>query len=351
MKGMSSSSASALNVLVFGAGAIGGYLGGSLALQGHQVVFLERRHNAPQLRERGLRLDLGDQAQTLKDFGVVTSLEEALAFAPFDVALFALKSYDTAEAVQAIAPHAAALPLFLCLQNGVDNEAALAAVLGEDKVIAGTVTTAVAKEAPGQLRLERLRGVGLDARHPLSPRLFAALREAGLRPRLYANAPALKWSKLLTNILVNASCALMDWSPAQVLADSRLFAIEIRQLREALAVMRALGLPVVDVPGTPVRALAAAARLPLPLCRLLARGAISRGRGGKMPSLHIDLYSGRGRSEVGWLNGAVARTAERLGIATPVNAFLAQTLSQLLPQPSQNPYKNNPQAYLEALLD
>ncbi|MCW5878317.1 MAG: 2-dehydropantoate 2-reductase [Anaerolineales bacterium] len=346
------SPANPLNLLVFGAGAIGGYLGGSLALQGHQVVFLERRHNALLLRERGLRLDLGAQAQTLKDFGVVTSVEEALAFAPFDVALFALKSYDTAEALKSIQPHATALPPFLCLQNGVDNEPALAAVLGEDKVIAGTVTTAVAKDAPGQLRLERLRGVGLHGGHPLSPRLFAALAEAGLRPRLYANASALKWSKLLTNILVNASCALLDRPPVDVLADGRLFAVEIRQLREALAVMRALGVRVVDVPGTPVRALAAAARLPLPLSRLLLRGAVSRGRGGKMPSLHIDLYNGRGRSEVAWLNGAVARTGERLGIATPVNAFLSQTLSQLLlDNPAHNPYKNNPQAYLDAIPD
>ena len=47
-----------LNVLTFGAGAIGTYIGGSLALAGHQVVFLERPAKVDELRARGLRLDL-----------------------------------------------------------------------------------------------------------------------------------------------------------------------------------------------------------------------------------------------------------------------------------------------------
>jgi 2-dehydropantoate 2-reductase len=58
--------------------------------------------------------------------------------------------------------------------------------------------------------------------------------------------------------------------------------------------------------------------------------AVGRGRGGKMPSLHIDLHSGRGRSEVGWLNGAVLRHGEALGVDTPVNRVLYATLSGLM---------------------
>ncbi len=47
-----------LKVLSFGAGAIGTYIGGSLALAGHQVVFVEQPKVVEELRERGLRLDL-----------------------------------------------------------------------------------------------------------------------------------------------------------------------------------------------------------------------------------------------------------------------------------------------------
>ncbi len=336
-----------LNILVFGAGAIGGYLGGSLALQGHRVVFLERAHNAPVLQEQGLHLQLGEHSHHLKP-EVVTSIEQALAHTSFDVALFALKSYDTEGALQPLRPHVAKLPPILCLQNGVENEAALAAVLGADRVIAGTVTTAVAKDGPGRIRLERLRGVGIANTQPLAATLADAMNAAGLNARLYENAAAMKWSKLLTNLLTNASCAILDMSPAQVMADSALFRMEMRQLREALAVMRTLKLPVVDLPGTPVRALAFGAGLPAALARPLMARAVGRGRGGKMPSLHIDLHNGRGRSEVGWLNGAVVRAGQRAGVPTPVNSFLFNTLSALV-QGKSNRFQHDPKAFLAAL--
>jgi 2-dehydropantoate 2-reductase len=48
-----------------------------------------------------------------------------------------------------------------------------------------------------------------------------------------------------------------------------------------------------------------------------------------MPSFHIDLYAGRKQSEVEFLNGAIVRAAERLGIETPVNRVLTETLMAL----------------------
>ena len=346
-----------LSILVFGAGAIGGYLGGSLALQGHRVVFLERPYNALILRERGLHLHLGENRHHVYPVEVVASIEEALQASTFnvqqpslDLALFALKSYDTAAAIDSLKPFTAQLPPFLCLQNGVENEAALGAVLGAGQVIAGTVTTAVAKDGPGQIRLERLRGVGLVAGHPISDRIAGAMNAAGLNARLYADAAAMKWSKLLTNLLTNASCAILDLSPADVMAHPGLFAIEMRQLREALAVMRALGLEVVDLPGTPVRALALGTRLPAALARPLMAQAVGRGRGGKMPSLHIDLYGGKGRSEVDWLNGAVVRAGQQLGLNTPVNQFLNEILLGLVAsREKQNPFPRDLAAFIKAI--
>lgn len=341
-----------LSLLVFGAGAIGGYIGGCLILKGHRVVFLEREHNAPTLRERGLRLTLADQTHNLASIEVVTSIEEALAGPHFDAALFALKSYDTAAALDSLKSFADQLPPFLCLQNGVDNETALAAVLGDDKVIAGSVTTSIGKQTLGEIALQRKRGIGLSARHPLSQRLAAAMEQADLNPRLYANADEMKWSKLLTNLLANASCAILDMSPIEILSHPGLFEIEMGQLREALAVMKANGLHVVDLPGTPIRALAfAAQRLPLSIARPLLVRIAGRGRGAKMPSLHIDLNnSKRGKSEVSWLNGAVSRWGEAVEISTPVNDFLHDTLAALVRDPKQKKqFQKKPQNLIDAL--
>lgn len=328
------------NFLVFGAGAIGTYIGGSLALTGQRVVFVERPEAADELRRRGLRLNLNGQEQSLPGPQVRASLDEALALGPFDAAIFALKSFDTQAALEVMRPFAAQMPPILCLQNGVENEAAIAAVLGPERVIAGTVTSAVGRRAIGDIVLERLRGMGVAAQafpgavgNPTGGEPAAGiqpiLEAARLNCKLYPQAADMKWSKLLTNLVGNATAAILNLTPAEVFGHPGLYQLEIAQLREALAVMQAQEIQVVDLPATPVRMLALGARLPLSLSRPLMARAVGGGRGAKMPSFHIDLYAGRGQSEVDWLNGAIVRAGERLNLPTPANRLLNETLLAL----------------------
>ena len=327
-----------LNVLVFGAGAIGTYIGGSLALTGHQLVFMEQPKVVDDLRERGLRLDLTlDERRKTKDvsridaasFRIVSTLEDAIRYGPFDVALFALKSFDTPAALEGMRPYADKMPPILCLSNGVSNEPAIAEVLGNDKVIYGTVTTAIGRRGAGDIVLERLRGVGVAKGHPLSEKLHSAFDKAYLNSRLYENAAAMKWSKMLTNLIANPTSAILDMTAGEVFANRDLYKLEIEMLRECLAVMKAQNIEAVDLPGTPVRALAFATRLPLWLSKPLLSRAAGAGRGAKMPSFHIDLHNGRGKSEVDYLHGAVVRAGEQFNVPTPVNKLLTETLLAL----------------------
>jgi 2-dehydropantoate 2-reductase len=240
----------------------------------------------------------------------------------------------------------------LCLQNGVENEARLAAALGEQGVIAGTVTSAIGRRAAGDIFLERLRGVGVAAGHSLSKRLSAALNDAGLNARLFPSAAEMKWSKLLTNLLANATSAILDMTPAEVFAHPSLYRLEIEGLREALRVMKAQSLKVVDLPGTPVRLLALGALLPNFLSKPLMQRSVGKGRGAKMPSFHIDLYAGRGKSEVDYLNGAVVRFGERLGVPTPVNRLLCETLLALTEgKIPMEAFRHKPERLLDKLGD
>ncbi|MEW5941549.1 MAG: ketopantoate reductase C-terminal domain-containing protein, partial [Chloroflexota bacterium] len=213
--------------------------------------------------------------------------------------------------------------------NGVDNEPAIAAVLGPDKVVYGTVTTAIGRRAAGDIVLEKLRGIGIAEGHPLSAKLVSAFNAAYLNAQLFPDAAAMKWSKMLTNLIANPTSAILDMTAAQVFANKKLYKLEIEMLRECMAVMDAQGIEEVDLPKTPVRALTMATELPLWLSRPLLRRAAGSGRGAKMPSFHIDLHSGRGKSEVDYLHGAVVRAGEKFGIATPVNKLLTETLLAL----------------------
>lgn len=49
-----------------------------------------------------------------------------------------------------------------------------------------------------------------------------------------------------------------------------------------------------------------------------------------MPSLYLDLNAGKSKSEIQWLNGAVVRQGKSLGIQTPINAMLTDTLQDLV---------------------
>ena len=321
-----------LNILTFGAGAIGTYVGGSLALLGHRVVFLEVEPLVPVIRERGMSLEINGINQVVPNLTVVSTLGECLQIVggTYDLAIFALKSYDTDSALASIRPYVEQMPPFLCLQNGVENEDKLAEVLGEARIIPASVTSAVGRRAIGSVVLERLRGIAIASDHPRSAFYLDLLNQAGLNARTCDNPRSMKWSKMLTNLLGNASSAILGMPPGDIFRNPGLYQLEMGQLREALSVMQALKLKVVDLPGTPVRMLAfIASRLPDPLSRVILPQFIGSGRGGKMPSFYLDLHSGRGHSEVGYLNGAVARFGESMNISTPVNRVLTRVLMGL----------------------
>ena len=319
-----------MRFLFLGAGAIGTYIGGSLAAAGQEVAFVEQPGPAEAIARDGLVVESASGTKVVRDTTLFTDAGAALDAGPWDVAVFALKSFDTAEAVEQLLATGRRLPTILSLQNGVDNEATIADRLGANRVIAGTVTTAIAKPGIGHVVEETHRGVGIALGHGLSTSLIAALDAAGLTAQGFPSAGSMKWSKLLTNLQGSATSAILDLPVSAVFRDPRLHAVETAALRECLAVMRALGLAPVDLPGTPVRLLAfAVERLPRFVTRPIFTRLLGGSRGHKMPSLHIDLHAGRHRSEVGFLHGAVVRHGAAVGVPTPVNAVLTSVLEGL----------------------
>jgi 2-dehydropantoate 2-reductase len=94
--------------------------------------------------------------------------------------------------------------------------------------------------------------------------------------------------------------------------------------------MKRLGITPVNLPRYPAAQLALAMqRMPAPLLDPLLRHLIAGGRGGKSPSLLLDLAHGNRRSEGEFLYGAVARAAEQAGLDAPINRALWETLRSL----------------------
>ncbi len=334
-----------MRVLVVGAGAVGSFLGWAVAAGGGDVTLVRRGQPATQ----GVPLTVTRPDGT--DSGVSVAVVPApSAVAPPDLVIVAVRQYDLADALESVTG-LSGVPV-LTAQNGFGAEDAAVALLPDRPLLAASVTASLEREAEGGVRWLRRGGVGLaSVREGAATQdaLATVLRTAGVPVTVHGNASAMKWSKVVANLVGNATSGLLDRSPGEIYADPRLFAVERDQLREALAVMRASRLTPVSLPGAPVPLLALAAALPAPLSRFARRRVVGSARGGKDPSLRGAVKLG-GRTEVGWLNGAVATAGARRDVPTPVNAALARLVDEAAADPERRAwFAGRPDRLLEAL--
>src|SRR6202158_3460525 len=136
-----------MKILVMGAGAIGAYFGARLQQAGEQVIFCARGKNLRALADRGLEFK-----SYAGDFSLaVTATADPRDFAPYDLILFRVKSYDTTVAARTLEGCLNPGGAILTLQNGVENELLLAEVFGRHAVVGGNARVGAALVAPGRI--------------------------------------------------------------------------------------------------------------------------------------------------------------------------------------------------------
>jgi 2-dehydropantoate 2-reductase len=237
----------------------------------------------------------------------------------------------------------------LSLQNGVGNEEILTEILPQQSILAGSITLPVTVPQVGTIAVSKDKG-GITLA-PVSPGaeladVAKALRQAGFTVATHADYQSLKWSKLLMNIICNATPAILGMPPAKALSYPEIFDLELGALRETLAVMQAKGIRVIGLPAYPVPILAIVIRwLPYPILQKILKPMIVGGRGDKLPSLLIDMQQGRNQSEINVLNKVIAVTGIQLGIPTPINTSLSQLLNEIIKgEEHWSDYQDNPEA-------
>ncbi|MDB5041896.1 MAG: 2-dehydropantoate 2-reductase [Candidatus Eremiobacteraeota bacterium] len=295
-----------MNVYVVGAGAVGTYLGDLLSGIGNKVTYAPR---------------------SLDDVVPVDA----------DIALVTVKTYDTRSAIETLrrALRDPSRTTIVTPQNGIGNEEAFAAAFGAGAVVSAAMTVPVAMGPNGRGVAASGGGIAFAPVGTTNPNnwLLAMFGAAGLQTLAVRDFRSLKWSKLALNIVANATCAILDVLPERIVREDDIFALEIRAIREVRSTMKALGIPAIDLPRYPVRALLAVATMPTPIARTVLAGRIASARGEKPPSLLLDLRSAKHRTEVEALNGAVARAAREAGLDAPVNAAFGRILSDVAHMP------------------
>ncbi len=324
-----------MKILVYGAGAIGGYIGARLSQNGQDVTLVVREVNAEAINAYGLTV-IEKGSETVAHPNTVSSIPQAFSNnEEYDLIILGMKSYDLFSALDPLIAFCPNPKQILTTQNGIGIENKLVEQFGPDKIIAGSVTLPISKETSSRLKVEKEGGLALAPTTPKQSikewaRLF---KKSNISTSSFKNFESMKWSKALLNIVGNASSAILNRSPKAIYNSEIMFDLEIRMLKEMLKVMEAKKLSVVDLPGYPAKNLSfGVRRMPRGLLKPILSNVVSNGRGDKMPSFHIDLNQGKGKSEVLYHNAAIAKAGQKLNISTPVNAALASVLIKIIRQ-------------------
>lgn len=299
-----------LDLLVVGAGGIGGHQAGILARGGLRVGVVARGDHGAAIAERGLTVI---DPQIEERAAVEVDVSPTLAAAPPAAAVaLATKAGDLAGLVEDLAGYLGRCPAgtpVVTWQNGVahlDASAPLARAL-PDRLVAGSVYIFSHIEGPAVIRVvggPRLYRMGpWDAGLPALARategMAEAWRAAGLSVDAGPDGRRVAWDKLCILACIAGLTSVTGRTVGELLADDEMAETLAGMCGELVAVANADGVPV-DA-GLPQFFLAT------------LRGTDPQGRS----SLHLDLTGGR-RGEIDVLLADPLARAARHGVATPI---------------------------------
>lgn len=302
---------------ILGAGSIGCYIGGMLALASHQPVLVGR----PSMQGRlsgGITLSRHDglmQTAGPESYSFSTSPEQ---LADCDAVLVCVKSPATEDAARILAPLLRDDAIVVSLQNGISNARVLRGAITKNPVLAGMVGFNVAQIGDDRFHCGTDGDITMED-HPRTRQLAALLTAAGVPARTEGDIESVLWGKLLLN-LNNPVNALSGLPLKRQLSRRRYRRVTAAAVREALAAMKAAGISPAKIGKAPPGLMARVLELPDFLFTRIAASML-RIDDDARSSMAEDLERGR-RPEIEWLNGEIVALGRANGVPTPVNEKL-----------------------------
>ena len=309
------------SICIYGAGAIGGWIGARLAAQGAAVSLVARGATLTALQQQGLRLREGESERTYS----VRAVAEPAELGVQDLVVLAVKAPALAEVARHIGPLLGPDTVVLTAMNGVpwwffqgfggalagtrlmtvDPTGAIAAALPAAQVIGAVVHASCSMDAPGVVRHHFGRGLILGepsgAASPRLQALAALLSAAGFEASVSAQIQRDIWYKLWGNMTVNPISALTGATTDLILDDPLLRDFISGVMLEAREIGARLGIPISQQPED--------------------RHAVTRKLGAFKTSMLQDVEAGK-PVELDALVGVVRELGQLTGVATPLTDAL-----------------------------
>ncbi|MGD8353372.1 MAG: ketopantoate reductase family protein [Pseudomonadota bacterium] len=295
-----------MKICILGPGSLGSAFGGIMTEAGLDVYLVgPRTDHLDVMRHKGLTLLEGASERTVK----VKVASDCSEVGPVDLIVVLVKSAYTREAIQDAEPLLGEETLAISLQNGLGNEELLAAFLGEGSVLSGKTYVGGVITEPGRVLVARkgkltqigeLAG-GITER---AKRIGDLFNRGGFQTTVCPEMLPVIWHKLLINVSTGAITAITGLTYGELVLVPEAVRCGIEAVAEAMAVARAAG---VDLKT----------RDPEEVLRAAVEGLPYDFK----TSMLQDVSRGV-KTEIDFINGAVVRLGEELGVETPVNRTL-----------------------------
>ncbi len=297
-----------MRIAIVGSGGVGGYFGGRLAATGVDVTFLARGAHLEAMRANGLRIDSPKGNVHLPRVNVTSDTRD---IGPVDVVFFAVKLYDTDDAIATLPPLLGPDTIVLPFQNGVESVERLTKAVGAAHAGGGVSYVSAVISEPGVIRhtaMDHLLFGEIDgSRSPRLERLLEACKPAGFQSTLSDRITVEIWTKFVRLSVFSAMTAVTRCPIGVIVNDPDLLEMLKAAVRESTAVAHAKG---IEVSNTMDEDVARAYKALPPQAKA---------------SMLEDLERGR-RIELPWLSGAVVRIGRELGVPAPTHSFITTVL-------------------------
>lgn len=308
-----------MKIGIYGAGAIGCYLGGRLAATGCDVTFLCRPNMYETLNQHGLKLSDYKGAQfniSAQQLKLTTNPED---LSDLDLIFICVKSAATEQVAHELKGLLGQKKtVLISFQNSVSNVPVLKSILNDQTILEGMVPFNVAIQSAGHFH-QGTEGALYVKTHPQQSKLHNAFKKAQLEIHFSTDMQSVQWAKVLLN-LNNPINALSGLPLKQQLSMRAYRQCLAMAQTEALTLLKLANIQPAKLTALPAHLIPFVLNLPDVLFKSISRKMLKIDPLARS-SMQDDLIAGK-LTEVDWINGEVIALAKRLGQEAPINAHL-----------------------------